>query len=97
MPNYIYDHQTCLEKTCLLCLKKAKVKTKRVITDTVKDLIEVFALPHYKQYCDMASLPKVICFACRIKLERKQSGKNVTLNVPLLTKFMDFGVPTGPI
>ena len=93
----IYDHQTCLQKICLLCLKKAKEKTKRELTDRVKELIEVLALPHYRQYCDMPSLPQVICEACRRKLERKEKGMNVTLTVPKISKFMDFGLPTGPI
>ena len=99
MPTYIFDHQTCREKTCLLCLRKAVGKGKRVheLTNRVKELIEVFALPHYRQYCDMASLPNVICHACRMKLERKEKGMNVTLTVPEISKFMDFGMPTGPI
>ena len=68
-----------------------------MFTDRLKDMVEVFALPHYRQYSDMPSLPTVICDACRMKLERKQKGMKVSLTVPTLTKFMDFGLPTGHI
>ena len=92
MPTYKFDHKTCREKTCLLCLRKAK--TKRAVTERVKDLIEAFALPFYRQFCNLSSLPTVICEACRKALENKQKGKNVTITVPILSKFLENELPT---
>ena len=94
MSYSILDHQKCRLRTCLLCFKKAK--TKRVVTERVKDLIEEVALPYYRRYCDLISLPKVICETCRKKLEKKRNGKNVTITVPILSKFLDNEMlPTG--
>ena len=88
------DHQMCRERVCLLCFKKAK--TKRVVTERVKDLIEKHALPYYRNYCDLICLPKVICETCRQKLEKKEKGKNVTLTVTKLSKFLENEMlPTG--
>ena len=61
------------------------------MTEKVKDLIEELALPHYRQYCDLPALPNVICETCRVKLQKRKSGKQITLTVPKLSKFMDFG------
>ena len=94
----ISDHATCRGKVCLLCLKKVTVikkaykqsGTNRVITERVKELIEQLALPHYRHYCDLPSLPNVLCETCRVKLQKKKNGKQITLTVPNLSKFMDF-------
>ena len=85
---FTLDHQSCRGKTCLLCLQKAK--TNRVMTEHVKALIEQMALPHYRHYSDLPSLPNVVCEKCRVKLQKRKSGKEVTLTVPKLSKFMDF-------
>ena len=109
MPNTL-DHQTCREKICLLCFKKAKIKQisdtrstearsgTRGMTERVKDLIERHALPHYRNYGDLISLPKVVCETCRQKLEKKEKGKNVTITAPKLSKFLEYEMlPTGSI
>ena len=93
MPTFIFDHQTCREKTCVLCFKKGKSK----ITERVKDMIESVALPHYRNYCDSPTLPKVICDTCRNKLVKRQNGKNVTITVPILSKFLEDRIFSGPI
>ena len=95
MPNTIFDHQTCREKTCVLCFNKPK--RKKVISERVKDLIESMALPSYKQYCDLPTLPNVICDACLKKLERGQMGTKVALTVPMLSKVLGDEMLTGPI
>ena len=87
MPNYKFDHQLCREKVCLLCLKKAK--NNQALTERVKDMIEEVALPFYKHYCDLVSLPKVICETCRTKIRDKKKGKKVTMTVPVLSKFLE--------
>ena len=90
------DHQSCRERTCLLCLKKAK--TKRALTDRVKDLIQKYALPIYKNYSELICLPKVICETCRQKLEKRDKGKNVTITVPILSKLLENEMlPTGKL
>ena len=95
MPNKMFDHQTCRGKTCVLCFNKPK--RTRVITERVKDLVESMALPSYKQYCDLPSLPKVICDTCLKKLERRQKGAKLALTVPILSKFLGDDTFTGPI
>ena len=69
-----------------------------MVTERVKDLIEKVALPHYRRYCDLVSLPNVICETCRKKLEKKENGKNITVSVPVLSKFLENEMlPTGII
>ena len=93
---FTLDHQTCREKTCLLCLKKAK--TKRAMTERVKDLIERHALPHYRNYGDLICLPKVVCETCRQKLEKRERGKKVSITTLKLSKFLEYEMlPTGSI
>ena len=97
MPNSKFSHESNRERVCLLCLHKAIPKTNtpktrltNVINDKLQLLIEQFALPSYGKYCDFPSLPKVICETCRSKLRKRENGKEQSITVPKLEKFLDF-------